>query len=107
MTLCGNSLPRSLSGEERTCLIALQMSAYDPKRRWACALQMSAIGGNTDPRAMRTKRGGCANGAPSQKEISLWNVRALHRIFGEAKRGIHECPFSGVNVLDRADELTE
>jgi hypothetical protein len=32
MTLCGNPLLRSLSGVKRTCLIAAQMSAFDPKR---------------------------------------------------------------------------
>jgi hypothetical protein len=32
MTLYGNPLSRSLSGVKRTCLFALHMSAYDPKR---------------------------------------------------------------------------
>jgi hypothetical protein len=32
MTLCGNPLLRSLLGVKRTCLFALQMSAYDPRR---------------------------------------------------------------------------
>src|SRR5262245_8743580 len=32
MTLCGNSLSRSLLGVKRTCLFALHMSAFDPKR---------------------------------------------------------------------------
>ena len=32
MTLCGNPLSRSLLGVKRTSLIALHMSAYDPKR---------------------------------------------------------------------------
>ena len=32
MTFCGNLLSRSLLGVKRTCLLALQMSAYDPKR---------------------------------------------------------------------------
>jgi hypothetical protein len=32
MALCGNSLSRSLLGVKRTCLIALHMSAFDPKR---------------------------------------------------------------------------
>ena len=32
MTVCGNSLLRSLLGAKRTCLFALHMSAFDPKR---------------------------------------------------------------------------
>ena len=32
MTICGNSLSRSLSGVKRTWLFALHMSAFDPKR---------------------------------------------------------------------------
>jgi hypothetical protein len=31
MTLCGNPLSRSLSGVKRTCFIAAQRSAFDPK----------------------------------------------------------------------------
>jgi hypothetical protein len=34
MTLCGNPLLRSLLGVKRTCLLALHMSANDPKRTW-------------------------------------------------------------------------
>jgi hypothetical protein len=32
MALCGNSLLRSLSGVKRTWLVAVRMSAFDPKR---------------------------------------------------------------------------
>src|SRR5215475_9310719 len=32
MTVCGNPLSRSLLGVKRTCLFALHMAAYDPKR---------------------------------------------------------------------------
>ena len=32
MAFCENPLSRSLLGVKRTCLFALQMSAYDPKR---------------------------------------------------------------------------
>src|SRR5262249_8656910 len=32
MTVCGSPLSRSLLGVKRTCLCALHMSAYDPKR---------------------------------------------------------------------------
>jgi hypothetical protein len=32
MTLCGNSLSRSLLGVKRTWLVAAHMSAFDPKR---------------------------------------------------------------------------
>ena len=32
MTVCGNSLSRSLLGAKRTCPFALHMSANDPKR---------------------------------------------------------------------------
>ena len=35
MAFRGNSLLRSLLGVKRTSLIALHMSAYDPKRTWA------------------------------------------------------------------------
>jgi hypothetical protein len=34
MTLCGNTLLRSLLGAKRTSLFAAHMSAYDPKRTW-------------------------------------------------------------------------
>src|SRR5262245_8746946 len=34
MPFCRGPLSRSLSGAKRTCLIALHMSASDPKRTW-------------------------------------------------------------------------
>src|SRR6516164_9783548 len=35
MTVCGSPLSRSLFGAKRTCLFALHMSAFDPKRTLA------------------------------------------------------------------------
>ena len=32
MTVCGSPLSRSLLGVKQTCLFALHMSAFDPKR---------------------------------------------------------------------------
>src|SRR5262245_34193473 len=40
MIVCGCLLSRSLSGVKRTCLIAAQMSAFDPKRTWAKLFQV-------------------------------------------------------------------
>src|SRR5262245_3494428 len=34
MSVCGCPLSRSLLGAKRTCLFALHMSAFDPKRTW-------------------------------------------------------------------------
>jgi hypothetical protein len=35
MTLCGNPLLRSLLGVKRTWPFVVQMSAFDPNRKWA------------------------------------------------------------------------
>src|SRR5262245_5398870 len=48
MTVCGSSHSRSLLGVKRTCPFALHMSAFDPKRTWASALQVSAFGCKAD-----------------------------------------------------------
>jgi hypothetical protein len=43
MTFAGGPLSRSLLGVKRTCRFALHMSANDPKRTWAAALDMSVL----------------------------------------------------------------
>jgi len=48
MAFCGISLSRSLLGVKRTWLVAAHMSAFDPKRTCASALQMSAFGVKAD-----------------------------------------------------------
>jgi hypothetical protein len=43
MTFCGCLLLRSLLGVERTCLFALQMSAFDPKRTFPVSAEKPLI----------------------------------------------------------------
>ena len=50
------------------------------------------------PRAMHTKRGGCAAVVPAKKRFLSGNVRALHRIFGEARRSHSRTSAFGVKA---------
>jgi hypothetical protein len=48
MTVCRNPLLRSLLGAKRACVVALHMSAYDPKQTLTNAPHMSAFEGKAD-----------------------------------------------------------
>jgi hypothetical protein len=78
MTLCGNPLSRSVFGVKRTCLIAAQMSAFDPKQTLMRRAQAAAPPARTDVRSATPAQ-------PTTKSVSNPRDR-LGRFGGDGHR---------------------
>src|SRR5262249_34559966 len=63
MTVCGCPLSRSLLGAKRTCLFALHMSAFDPKRTSCVGLRRSAAQHSPCSSSSRNSAQPCSNAA--------------------------------------------
>jgi len=76
MTLCGNPLSRSLSGVKRTCFIAAQRSAFDPKQTWPSVVLW------------------LLNGGKSQKFGVVSHVSQARCRYVRSRGGFGSCPWS-------------